>query len=103
MKASVRIANVYDNILEETTKKLVVVKDRKTYIGALFFKKDKEEEVKKVHDRTEVDGTALDIVLAAYDLLKNQQEGAESPVLAHRRGAKRAEEQSEHRKQNAAW
>lgn len=68
MKASVRIANVYDSLLEETKKDLVVVKDRKTYIGALFFRKEEWETVKKVFEKVEVEGSALDIILAAYKL-----------------------------------
>lgn len=70
MKASVRIANVYDEILEETTKELVVVANRKSFVGALFFRKEKWEKVKKVIDKVDVEGSALDIVLAAYNLKK---------------------------------
>lgn len=70
MKFSIRIANVYDDILEETRKELVVVKDRKTYIGALFFRKNEWEKVTKVFDRIDIEGSALDAMLAAYELKK---------------------------------
>ena len=45
MKATVKIANVYDTICEDTTKDLVVEKDGQTFIGALFFKQEEWEEV----------------------------------------------------------
>lgn len=70
MKASIRIADVYCEILEESKKKLVIVKNHKTYVGALFFEKDPWEKVKKVYDRVDIDGTAVDILVEAYELLK---------------------------------
>lgn len=70
MKFTIKIANVYDTILEETKKELVVIKDRKTYIGALFFRKEETEVVKKVFDRVDIDGSAFDAMIAAYHLMK---------------------------------
>ena len=70
MKFSIRIANVYNTILEETKKELVIVKDRKTYIGKLFFKKDESEMVKKVFERIDFEGSAQDAMVVAYNLLK---------------------------------
>lgn len=70
MKFSIRIANVYDTILDETTKEIVIVKDRKTYIGALFFKKDETEIVKKIIERIEFEGNAQDAMIIAYNLMK---------------------------------
>ena len=70
MKFSIRIANVYDAILEETTKEIVIVKDRKTYIGALFFKKDETQLVKKVIERIDFEGNAQGAMVTAYNLMK---------------------------------
>lgn len=71
MKFSIRIANVYDTILEETKKTIVIVKDRKTYIGALFFRKDETEQVKKVFEKVEFEGSARDAMIKAYYMMKN--------------------------------
>lgn len=71
MKFSIRIANVYDTILEETEKEIVIVKDRKTYIGALFFKKDETQVVKKVFERIDFDGSAQDAMIKAYHMMKS--------------------------------
>lgn len=70
MKFSIRIANVYNTILEETQKEIVIVKDRKTYIGALFFKKDETQVVRKVFEREDIEGSALDAMLTAYRMMK---------------------------------
>ena len=70
MKFSIRIANVYNTILEETKKEIVIVKDRKTYIGALFFKKDETEVVKKVFDRVDFEGSAQEAMVKAYHMMK---------------------------------
>lgn len=70
MNAKVRIQNVYDEILEETNQELVVVKDRKTFIGALFFKKEKWNKPRKIVEEVIVEGSALDVMLAAYNLMK---------------------------------
>lgn len=70
MKASIRIADVYCEILEESKKELVIVKNHKTYVGALFFEKDPWEKVKKVYDRVDIDGSAVDIMVEAYGMLK---------------------------------
>jgi hypothetical protein len=70
MKFSIRIANVYSDILEETRKEIVIVKDRKTYIGALFFKKDADETVKKVFERVDFEGTAAEAMVIAYNMMK---------------------------------
>ena len=71
MKFSIRIANVYDTVLEETTKDIVIVKDRKTHIGALFFKKDETQVVKKVFERVEFEGTAAEAMVTAYNMMKS--------------------------------
>ena len=71
MKFSIRIANVYDTILEESKKDIVIVKDRKTYIGALFFKKDETQVVQKVFERVDFEGNTLDAMIKAYHMMKN--------------------------------
>lgn len=70
MKFSIRIANVYDTILEETKKDIVIVKDRKTYIGALFFQKDESQIVRKVFERIDFEGGARDAMVKAYHMMK---------------------------------
>lgn len=70
MKFSIRIANVYDTILEETKKEIVIVKDRKTYIGALFFQKDEHQIVRKVFERIDFEGGAQDAMVKAYHMMK---------------------------------
>ena len=66
----VRIQNVYDEITEETKQELVIVKDRKTYIGALFLRKDPDDKLKKIIDEVVVDGSTMDVLLSAYNLKK---------------------------------
>lgn len=68
MKAIVKIANVYNEILEETNEELVVEKDGKVFLGALFFQVEEWEKVQDTIDEVVVDGNALDIVMAAYEL-----------------------------------
>lgn len=70
MKATVKIANVYDTICKDTTKDLVVEKDGQTFIGALFFKQEEWDKIEDTVESTEVDGTAFDIMMAAYELKK---------------------------------
>lgn len=70
MKATVKIANVYNAILEETKADLVVIKEDKTYIGKLFFEQDDHEEVRETIYEAEVDGTAKEVMLKAYKLVK---------------------------------
>ena len=71
MKATVIIANIFDQILEETEKDLIVIKDGKIFRGALFFELDKEyEEIAEILDKVEVEGSALDIIMEAYKLKK---------------------------------
>lgn len=70
MKISIRIANVYDTLLEETKKEIVIVKDRKTYVGALFFRKDETEVVKKVFEKIEFEGNAQEAMIKAYQMMK---------------------------------
>ena len=66
----VRIQEVYSSLLEESKEELVIVKDRKTYIGALFFRKDSDDKLKKIIDEVVVDGSTLDVLLSAYNLKK---------------------------------
>ena len=70
MKFSIRIANVYNTLLAENRKELVIVKDHKTYVGTLFFKKDETDVVKKVFERVEFEGSAQDAMIKAYNMMK---------------------------------
>lgn len=70
MNATIKIQNVYDEILEETTPELVITSGKKTFIGALFFPREKWEKPRKVLEQIEAEGEPLKILLDAYDLLK---------------------------------
>lgn len=72
MKVTIKIANVYDGILDEVRKELVIVRGRQSYVGKLFFKKEDWESVKKVHKKVVIDGSAQDIMLEAYELLREE-------------------------------
>lgn len=58
----IRIQNVRSKLLEETKKKLVVVKNHKTYVGCLFFRKNEDDRLGKVFDEViiEDDETAIE-------------------------------------------
>lgn len=70
MKAIIKIQNVFDEILEETTPELVITSGKKTFIGALFFPREKWEKPRKVLEQIEAEGEPLKILLSAYALLK---------------------------------
>ena len=71
MNVKVRIQKVFDDITKETKQELVVVNGKKTFIGALFFKKEEWNKPKKIVEELVVEGSALDVMLAAYNLMKN--------------------------------
>ena len=70
MNVKVRIQKVFDDITKETKQELVVVNGKKTFIGALFFKKKEWNKPKKIVEELVVEGSALDVMLAAYNLMK---------------------------------
>ena len=70
MKYTVKIQLVKDTILEETKKKLVVTRGRKSFIGALFFEKESWDVMGRVIEKKEIEGGALDVVLACYEMKK---------------------------------
>lgn len=70
MKCTIKIANVYSTILEETTKELVIEANNKTYIGALFFEPI-DEVVKESIQETSFEGSALELMITAYKMLKD--------------------------------
>lgn len=72
MKACVKIANVYDALLEETKKELVITKGNQVYIGKLFFKKEEWEKVRRSKTSVHVEGTAEEIIMKAYELLRDE-------------------------------
>lgn len=69
MNVKVRIQKVFDDITKETKQELVVVNGKKTFIGALFFKKEEWNKPKKIVEELVVEGSALDVMLAAYNLI----------------------------------
>ena len=70
MKATVSIANVYDDILKEYSKDLVVICDGKTHMGCLFFEKEEWDRIGEYIDTVDVDGSSIDVCLEAYKLLE---------------------------------
>lgn len=62
MTATIKVAEVYSKILEESKLELVVEKGKDTFIGALFFKQDEDDEVRSAVDEVTVDGTAEEII-----------------------------------------
>ena len=70
MKYTVKIQEVKDDILEETKRELVVTRGRKSFIGALFFEKESWDIMGRVIEKKEIEGGALDVVLACYEMRK---------------------------------
>ena len=70
MKANVKIAKVYNTILEETKTDLVIEKDNKTYIGALFFEAEEHETITEIIEEQQIEGTPAAIILTAYFMKK---------------------------------
>jgi hypothetical protein len=70
MWAKVRIQRVHDQILNETRNELVVVRNRRSYIGTLFFEKETWEKTGTIIEEVIVDGSTSEILIAAYKLLK---------------------------------
>ena len=62
MKANVKVAEVYSNILEESKLELVVIRGTETFVGGLFFKQDEDDEIREVVDEVDVDGTVEEII-----------------------------------------
>ena len=69
-KANVMIAKVYNTILGEMRKTLVVFKEGKVYESALFWPMEIEEMIMEVVSVKHVEGTVLDVMLEAYSELK---------------------------------
>ena len=69
---TIKIQDVYSNILNETNKELVVTINRKTSIGPLFFQKDPDDILKHIYSKVTLpdDTTADDIIINAYHLIK---------------------------------
>lgn len=76
MNYIIRIQDVFNGILSETKKELVVVKGlyKKVHIGPLFFEIDPYEcLIPNIHKETKLDNpSAEEIILAAYNLLKEE-------------------------------
>lgn len=70
MNVTLKIQNVYDDILEETKPALVLEKGKKVYIGALFFEKESWEMRRNVIEKAEVSGSMTEILLTAYEMMK---------------------------------
>jgi hypothetical protein len=61
--ANIKIANVYNTILEEVRKTLVVTrKDGEIFVGALFFPHEKDDIIMDTIEEVTMKGTAEEIV-----------------------------------------
>lgn len=68
--ANVMIAKVYDTILGELKKKLIVFKDGRVFEGALFWPMDALDMIMEVVSVNHVEGTVWDVICEAYGALK---------------------------------
>lgn len=66
----IRIQNVYDTILKESTPDLVIKKDGRTFIGPLFFEREDWEKTTKIIEKVKADGDVIEQLIEAYYLLK---------------------------------
>lgn len=70
INANVMIAKVYNTILGDLEKRLLVFKDGKIYEGALFFPLDESDMIMEVVSVNHVEGTVWNVMLEAYSALK---------------------------------
>lgn len=70
IKATVKIAKVYNTLLEEESTQLIVEKDGKVYEGALFFELDPYDEITEILEQREVTGAEWGIIYEAYKLME---------------------------------
>lgn len=68
--ANVMIAKVYNNIIGEMDKRLIVFRDGKVYEGALFFPLDADDMIMEIVSINHVEGTVWDVMNEAYAVLK---------------------------------
>lgn len=66
----IRIQNVYDTILKESTPYLVIKKDGRTFIGPLFFGLEDWEKTTKIIEKVKVGDDVIEQLIEAYYLLK---------------------------------
>lgn len=71
MDANVMIAKVYNTILGDFEKRLIVFKDSgKVFEGTLFFPLEPDDVIMEIVSVNHVEGTVWDIMLEAYSALK---------------------------------
>ena len=68
--ANVMIAKVYNTILGEMKKRLVVFTEGKVYEGALFWPMEPEDMIMEIISVNHVEGVVWDVMLEAYAALK---------------------------------
>lgn len=68
--ANIMIAKVYDNILGELKKKLIVFTEGKVFEGALFWPMDPNDMIMEVVSVNHVEGSVWQVILNTYGLLK---------------------------------
>lgn len=88
MNCTVKIANVYNNILKETTPELVICTNNKTYIGKLFNEMlNGAEEVQEVKEQFIYEGDVKGLIIKTYELLKRHnmiaKDGKTFLTMAH--------------------
>ena len=70
MYANVMIAKVYNTILGEIKKRLVVFTEGKVFEGVLFWPMEPDDMIMEVISVNHVEGTVWDVMMEAYSTLK---------------------------------
>lgn len=68
--ANVMIAKVYNTIVGDIKKRLVVFKDGRVFEGALFWPMDVDDMIMEIISVNHVEGTVWDVMIEAYASLK---------------------------------
>lgn len=72
MKVTIKVVNVYSEILEEVEKDILVIRDEKKYLGCLLDKESYwvDEVIKETLNSTEIEGTIEEVIEAIIEMRK---------------------------------
>lgn len=68
--ANVMVAKIYNTIVGDIKKRLVVFKDGRVFEGALFWPMDADDMIMEIVSVNHVEGTVWDVMIEAYASLK---------------------------------
>ena len=68
--ANVMVAKIYNTIVGDIKKRLVVFKDGRVFEGALFWPMDSDDMIMEIVSVNHVEGTVWDVMCEAYGALK---------------------------------